>query len=204
MSEWKPSALVALFTCLIITPLLMDRWVAERQRRQYARDDELYAQYDCEPIRRCVADFDGDGVPARFDVEPKGAGGWQFVVFDAGREALRLPYDHTDNTLRTHLAVRGEGGRPRLLVYDGASHRPALRAAFAWDGEKLARVAPEAPDRYIISAMAAHDDTGGWHDRVIFNEVLRAAKLVAYYIVLAIFIGVILYLRRRRPVVTLP
>ena len=204
MSKWKSSTLITLFAFLIIAPLLIDRWVAERHRLQYMRDDELQARFDCEPVQRCVADFNGDGIPARFDVVLTAAVSGHFIVSDAGREVLRLPYDHTDGTLRTHLATRDESGKSRLLVYDGASHRPPLRAAFAWNGEKLVQASPEAIDREIISAMAAHDDTGGWNDRVIFNEVFRAAKLAAYYIVLTIFMSVILYRKRRRPVVSLP
>ena len=145
-----------------------------------------------------------DGIPELFDIELTDADSGQFVVFDAGRKILRLPYDHTYGTLRTHLAIRDEAGKSRLLVYDGTSHRPPLRAAFAWNGEKLVHVSPEAIDHEIISAMAAHDDTGGWNDRVIFNEVFRVAKLVAYYLALTIFMSVIFYRRRRRPVVNLP
>ena len=204
MSRWKSSTLITLFAFLIIAPLLIDRWVAERRHLQYMREDELQARFDCEPIQRCMADFNGDGIPSRFDVVLTAAVSGHFIVSDAGREILRLPYDHTDGTLRTHIAIRDESGESRLLVYDGASHRPPLRAAFAWGGEKLVQVSPEAIDHEIISAMAAHDDTGGWHDRVIFNEVFRVARLAAYYIVLTIFIGIILYRRRRRLVVNLP
>jgi hypothetical protein len=198
MSKWKSSTLILLFALLIIVPILVDAWVMRGVRIQYMRDDDLKGRFDCEPVERCVADFNGDGIPASFDVNLTAPVGGDLIVNDGGREILRLPYDHTDGTLRTHIAVIDKSGKSRLLVYDGASHQPPLKAAFDWDGEKLAQVSTEAVDSEIISAMAAHDDTGGWNERA-FSETFRGAKLAAYYFGLTIFIGVIVYQRWRNP-----
>lgn len=170
---------------LLLLPWPVDHWRNLEQRRQYAREGELFEKYDCRPVTRCADDFNGDGVPARIEVVSCGGLKSCVVVFEAGREILRLKYDGTDGTLRTHAAVSGESGRSRLLVYDGVSQRPALRAAYAWDGARLAPVKPNGFEQEIIAAMAAHDDTGGWGDRA-FSDLIRLARFAAYYLLLLV------------------
>jgi hypothetical protein len=199
----KSKVLTAIIVLLLIgAPILINRWVSERARRQEARDDELVVKYECEPPTKCVADFNGDGIPDRLDIiqtNPSKRFEWWLVAFSDGSELIRLPYDHTDNTLRTHTAILSDVGKSRLLVYDGASYRPALKAAFAWNGEKMVEVSPSSQEQEILSAMAAHDDTGGWNDRVV-RDLYEVARLIAYYVLLAIVAGVIVYRRYRKRV----
>jgi len=204
MSKWKSSTLITIAALLIGVPLLIDHWLSERDRRQDLRDDELEREYECEPPNKCVADFNGDGISDRLDVAMGGRFyGW-LVAFNGEQEILRLPYDHTDGTFRTHTAIRNESGKSRLLVYDGASHRPPLKAVFAWNCERLVEVSPSNLDREILTAMAAHDDTGGWNERAVFRPIFRIARLIIYYILLTIVIGVVLYKRFRNPIRNLP
>ena len=200
MPKRKTRWLIAL-AVLINAPLLVDRWLAERERRQDARDDELVRQYECRPSLRCAADFDGDGAEDILDVMSDGDGApARLVVLSRGREILSLPYDHTDNTLRTHVALRREAGKPRLLVYDGVSYRPPLKSALSWDGERMVEEFPASGlDREILDAMAAHDDTGGWHERTIFRPFHRIARLVLLYALLGVAVAALLYRRGGGP-----
>ncbi|HLA11141.1 MAG TPA: hypothetical protein VJ023_11170 [Pyrinomonadaceae bacterium] len=190
-TKWKLSTLLIVLALLILAPLLLDYFYYRAQERQEQRDDELVARYECEPPTKCVGDFDGDGISDRIVVADR-----DFVVTDGAREMLRLPYDHSDNTLRTHFAITDPSAKSRLLIYDGASHKPSLRAAFAWDGARLAEAQPSHLEREIISAMARHDDTGGWNERA-FRPLLREAQLFVYYFALAIIVAVVLFKRYR-------
>jgi hypothetical protein len=200
----KRKVLTTIIVLLLIGgPILIYQWLSEKARRQNARDDQLVAEYECEPPGKCVADFNGDGIPDRLDLiqtNPANRFEWYLVALSGGRELLRLPYDHTDNTLRTHAAVVNDGGKSRLLVYDGANYRPALKTAFAWNGEKLVEVSPASLEQEILAAMWAHDDTGGWNDRVV-RDLYHAAALITYYVLLAIVAGAITYRRYRKRMV---
>jgi hypothetical protein len=196
--------LVILLVGFVFVPLVIDRWIAHRDYLKYAREDELVARFECEPPTKCIVDFNSDTVPAQFEVSLAEAVSGSLLVFDGGREILRLPYDHTDGTLRTHMAIRNESGQPRLLTYDGASQQPPQSGAYAWNGDKLVLVSPTAIDREIISAMAGHDDSGGWNERALFRPVKRMALLVGYYFVLAFVVGIVLFKRRRSVPIAAP
>lgn len=189
--KWLIAA--ALFV-LVALPWPVERWRTDRERRQDARDDELFALYDCFPVRKCVADFDGDGTADHLDVVPDGVNFYgSLVATVGGREVLRLPFYSADNTFRTHVAVLDDGGRSRLLIYEGA-RRPSrgqpLRAAYVWGRVRLFEVEPNDFDQEILGAMAAHDDTGGWHARV-FRDITRNVRLAAYYALLLVLVGLI-------------
>ena len=191
-TKWKLSTLLIVIALLIVIPPLLEHFYYRAQDRQDQRDDELVAHYECEPPDKCVADFNGDGIADRI-VVAEGT----FVVTDGSHEMLRLPYDHTDNTFRTHFAIINASGKSRLLIYDGAAHHPYLLAAFAWDGAKLVDAQPSSLERDIISAMAAHDDTGGWNGR----PQLRTDYRGGYYLALAVVIGIVLFKRYRHRIV---
>jgi hypothetical protein len=194
-TKWKLSTLLIAILLLIAAPLLLDYFYYRAQDRQDQRDDELVARYECEPPDKCVADFNGDGVLDRIVVAER-----DFVVTAGSHEMLRLPYAHIDNTLRTHFAVTAPTNS-RLLIYDGASHQPQLRAAFAWNGAKLVQTEPSDLEREVISGMAAHDDTGGWNERAL-RPLLRSAYRGFYYFALVVALVVVLFKRyRHRPVV---
>jgi hypothetical protein len=205
MLKWKASTLIIVIAFFVGVPLLIDWWIAERHWRKDKRDDELVREYECNPPEKCVADFNGDGIPDRVDVAAGGGRFYGWLVAYAGeKEILRLPYDSTDGTLRTHTAIRNESGKSRLMVYDGASHRPSLKAVFAWNGENLMEVSPTDLEREILNAMAAHDDTGGWNERTVFRPIFRIGRLIVYYTLLCIVIGVVLYKRFQNPIRHLP
>lgn len=191
-------SLIIIIGLLAIVPLSLDRIISEQQRQQDARDDELVKEYECYPLDACAADFNGDGLPAQYEVAKTYAVGGDLIVIDGEKEVLRLAYDHTDNTLRTHTAIHRETDKPRLLVYDGASHKPALRAAYEWNGEKLVEVKPSGIEEEILFAMATHDDTGGWNERVVFRPFKRMLYLGIYYIVLIVAVAIMLYRKFRR------
>lgn len=187
--------IVITFSLLIVAPLIFDRIVSNKQQRQDARDDELVKAYECYPLNACVMDFNGDGIPARLEVAMTYAVGGDLIVSDGGKEVLRLPYDHTDNTFRTHIAFHGEKDNARLLVYDGVP--PG--AAYEWNGDKLVEVTPIGVEEEILSAMAAHDEKGGWIERTVYRPIKRLLYLGAYYIVLVAAVAVMLFRRFRRP-----
>ena len=114
------------------------------------------------------------------------------IVNDSG-ELYRLTFDQSDSTFRTHIAVV-EHGTPHLLVYDGASQSPPARLVLAWDGRVIREVEATDLDSSIISAMAARDDTGGWHERTLFRPFKCFVRLSLIYGLIAI--GVIAYRRR--------
>lgn len=183
-----------IFTVLIGLPIA----IYKRARQQDLRNDELEAKYECERPSTCVGDFDGDGVVDQVNVVEILNSPRRFLtVVSKDRELLRLPYVHIDGTLRTHTAVTMSDGQTRLLIYDGASYPDPVRAAFGWNGEKMVETSPSYLEREIISAMAAHDDSGGWNERVIRNLFLKGA-LFAYYVVLAIVIGAIAFRRQQK------
>jgi hypothetical protein len=188
-TKWNRSTLLIVLAFLLVMPALADYLYSRAQTRKDARDDELVQRYECEPPDKCVADFNGDGV-----AESLILGDGEFVVKVTGREVLRMPYDHTDGTFRTHFAITNTGGKSRLLLYDGVTHRPPLSAAFGWDGGSLVNTSPSDIEREILSAMTAHDDSGGWNERA-FRPLFRSARLFVFYFALAIILALVLFKR---------
>ena len=177
---------------LVALPWPVDYWRTRGAERKDRRNEELLSLYDCGYHKACAADFDRDGVAARFEVVPCEASGHRcLVVSDGGREVLRLPHYGIDNTLRTHLAVHEANGVARLLVYDGVDRREPLRTVFAWGDGKLVEGVPGEIEREILDAMAAYDDTGTMNER-IFRDVQRGARFVVYYLLLLVLAGIML------------
>src|SRR5205085_10586756 len=89
-----------------------------------ARDthfDEVVNKCECQS-EVCEADFDGDGIPGRIQKRASDdtiVSSRLLIVTDNGRELLRTPYNYIDGTLRTHVAMREESGKARLLIFDG-------------------------------------------------------------------------------------
>jgi hypothetical protein len=183
---------------LIGLPVLIVRRFTETTRQQDARDDELEAKYECAPPTSCNGDFTRDGVRDEVVVLTSNFTRTYLTVVSQGHEILRLPYDHIDGSLRTHTAVVSSGNASRLLIYDGASYSTPLRAAFDWNGERMVEVPASAFENEIINAMAAHDDSGGWNERV-FRDLYIKAALTGYYLLLAIVICVVVFRRYGLP-----
>ncbi len=173
---------------LIVSPLLAHRWFVTRDSYY----DEVASMYECERDV-CEADFDGDGILGRLERRtniPATPSKRLLVVIDNGRELLRLPYRYIDGTLRTHVAIRNESGRARLLIFDGVERAGIpVRAVFAWDGQSMAQLTPSDDDHEILSAMSARDDAGTWSDWALYRA-FSLPLLFGYYLLLAgIMIG---------------
>lgn len=181
---------------LLILPLIIVRIESERDARRDRRHDELVKLYECEPPGNCVADFDRDGSPAKFEVQGL-LGDWTMIVREGEIEVLRLPYDHTDGTFRTHIAIKRDSNADRLIVYDKASRRQHTVAVFGWDGRSMSQVVASPLENEILVAMAANDDTGGWNERVLVRPALRAAGVFFYYLILIPILVVTFYKIRR-------
>ncbi len=198
MKSKKAIVLLSLAIIFIGIPVLADRWLAAK----YARHDELVKMAECYPLP-CAVDFNDNGTLDRLGVvqkNPSDRFGWLTIV-DGERELFSIPYDHTDNSFRTHAAIYkpAQIEVPHLLIYDGAS-RQQINAAFAWDGERMREIEASSLEREILSAMAARDDTGGWRQWVIWH--LASTFLLPIYCLVAggvlILFG-IYWLRKSRP-----
>lgn len=190
---------IAIVLLAVGVPLLVAGAIWESYRREDAGHDQLYYKYDCGFPGRCSGDLTGDGLSEHIDVtEHLAQPELSFIVMTQGREILRLPYNHTDGTFRTHIALVNTGAQSRLLIYDGVNYATPRKAAFSWNGERMVEVPPSDFEQEIISAMAAHDDSGGWFNRVM-RKLLLQASLAGYYLILAISILVIAYRRYGLP-----
>jgi hypothetical protein len=155
---------VTLIIVPIVIALLADRALVNR----HIYYDRLLTEHECYPPP-CQIDVNGDGIPGEIVDLHVLQGNW-LIISDAGRELLRLPYDSTDGTLRTHIGVRSDDGGTRIIIYDG-SRGPSQRvnAVYGWSGQGLSRVAPSDSDSLILSAMRAYDDTGSFHYWVLYK-----------------------------------
>jgi|GEM_PF-2605943 len=202
MSNWKLSNLIIALVLLFLFPIALSEW--NTAKRQDRRNDELVEKYECEFKKGCFADFNGDGRKEQIVVDRflNNKVSSSFVVFDGARELLRRNCNHTDNTLRTHIAINNENGLLRLLVYDKASREHTI-GAFVFNGDKLEQTVPDKLDREILEAMASRDDTGGWDERVIRGLKIKFG-LLCYYTSYAIIVAWIFYKRRQQAKLTLP
>ncbi len=178
----------------IVIPAAAETVVAAWEGRNDARYDALSETYECDPPENCSIDLTGDGTLERFVVESPNAP-WRVRIVGERGDLYTLPYDHTDGTLRTHFAVVNDG-RPRLLVYDGASQSPPVSLALGWDGATLQETAPTAFESDVLAAMASRDDTGGWHERTLFRLFRRIVRLAIIYGTGLIVWGLVIHWRR--------
>jgi hypothetical protein len=180
----RRSNLVLAFLLLAIPPLFVYRWVSAKDKKY----DELVRRYECSEGRACDADFDGDGVAGQVVIEWRKdssvAGDQWLIASDGGKELLRLPFWYADGTLRSHAAIRNDGGKSRLLIFWGAMREPKNgTSVYSWSGERIVETAPTAADREVLSAMESRDDSGGFAGWVAFR-LIRDAALIAYYVLL--------------------
>jgi hypothetical protein len=180
----RNSPFIILLALLVITPLFIYQWISARDKRH----DDLVSRYECVE-GACNADFDGDGVLGRLVIEwrkDSDVNGDQWLIaYDGGRELLRLPFWRSDNTLRSHAAIRNESDKSRLLIYWGGMRQPEnSTSVYVWNDERIIEIAPNDADREILSAMEARDDAGTFHQWVTFRAIKNLAQ-VGYYILLA-------------------
>lgn len=176
----KKITLVTILTSsLFAVPALLTFWLSSVDKRY----DDVLDTYEC-PRDVCAADFDGDGISERVIVireSPSSVEGSLSVTRNNGQEILRLPYRHIDNTLRTHIGIRGGSRKTHLIIYDqirGDSR--TFNTAFEWDGEKMAEVPPSEGDQEVLHAMAARDDAGAFNKWVLFR-ISKTPVLLCYY-----------------------
>jgi len=169
---------------VVFLPLIIYGWLLRRD----ALYDQLANSYECNRDV-CDADFDGDGIPGRLertDPSPTSSERWLKIV-EGNQELLRLRYENVDETFRTHVALRSESGRTRLLLFDGTlGQSNVVSVVFSWDGAKMTQIPPSKNDREILAAMSARDGAGTW-TRWVFFRTFSLPVLLAYY---ALLIGV--------------
>lgn len=197
MTKWKIRNLIIALVLLFLYPFVFDWLVNSEFRHRNLRNDYLVRRYECIPNNNCQADFNGDGKNEDVDVIDCSSERWEWCVNVSvdGREVFKRPFVHTDNTLRTHIAVNQENEIPHLLIYDKASRIQTI-GAFAWDGNELSEIQPTAFDKEILDAMASHDDTGGWRERG-FRDAKISIGFIGYYTFYVIMIAWIFYRRRQ-------
>jgi hypothetical protein len=191
------SNLVLVFLLLAIAPLFVYRLISAMDKKY----DDLVRRYECSEGRPCSADFDGDGIAGEVVIEWRKessvAGDQWLIVSDDGKELLRLPFWYADGTLRSHAAIRNEGGKSRLLIFWGAMREPKSgTSVYIWSGEKIVETASTAADREVLSAMEARDDSGGFPGWVAFR-LMRDVALIVYYVLL-VGAAVFILIRRQK------
>jgi hypothetical protein len=181
------------FALLILVPTSIAYWLSTVNKNY----DVLLNKYEC--VRNlCEADFDGDGFPGTLTVSHSAPlpqyDSW-LVVVDSDKELLRLPRRNVDNSLRTHAAINIESGVPHLVVYDFKDRKSSAGSVFAYNGERMVAIAPSAEDGKILDAMSARDDSGSFHNWVLFESIIKPA--VACYVLLIGIAGCIILTKRQ-------
>jgi hypothetical protein len=176
---------------LVVGPLLIWQWVSARD----THFDELVNQYECHG-EKCEADFNGDGIAGyveRMMDDTAVPSNRLLVVVDNNRELLRLPYTYIDGTFRTHVAIRNDSGKARLLIFDATDNtKPRVKAVYAWDGQKMVQVPPRDIDGEILAAMAARDDAGSWNNWALYRAFSLPLLIGYYLLVIGVVIGFVL------------
>lgn len=154
------------------------------------RDDQLIAAYECGylPEQPCQADFDGDGRLTQIDVRRRHDAPVELPPSFQGTEPqVVLNVYSIDNTSRTHVGLRNEAGRARLIIYNGVKSpgQNAVNVVFAWNGNNLSEVAPAEIDKEILSAMAARDDAGTFNKWVVYYVLAWPVRVVYVLLLLA-------------------
>lgn len=175
---------------LLALPWLLG-WSFFAQEATYAR---LRERYECLPHASCAGDFDGDEKNGYVNTTPfistMHPERW-VIVSDSDREILRLPYTFTDDSMRTHVALRDDTVPARLLIFDHSSR------AYAISGSALAPVTPDAVDQEILAAMAAQDTYGNFEYRLMLRFAIIFGGAGYDLLVVCIAAGVF-FIRRLR------
>jgi len=143
----------------------------------------MIEEYECGylPEQPCRADFDGDGRLTHIEVKRRYAPVEIPPPFSGSESKVVLNVFSQDNTSRTHVGVRNESGRARLIIYDAtrwSGERTLVNAVYAWNGKSLSEVAPARTDQEILSAMAARDDAGTFPEWVLYYLLAWLGRLV--------------------------
>jgi hypothetical protein len=190
--------LLALVSACALTIFVTDVWLTLRDSR-YSR---LIEDYECGYYGKpCEPDLNGDGQKGRIEIKYRGDALAQLPpeLTDEKQELIQLNAFSLDNTLRTHVALRSEAGKARILIWEGTQTqrqpRTPVAVVYAFEGARLSEVQASAIDRAIFTAMAARDDSGTWFRWAIFRALIWPVRLV--YILLLIAAAILYYKRRR-------
>jgi len=192
--------ILVILLLLAMLPFPIIYWLSATDRHY---DDVLRGVRDAEECtyHPCKLDFDGDGITGLLKIDRASPAEYydsSLVATENGQEIFRLPHRRLDNTLRTHVGIRSEGNRTRLIVYDRMNlPGPPLSAVFAWNGERLVQIDPSVEDQEILKAMGARDDAGEFTFWVAYRT-LRLPALTVYYIVWGICAWLVLRGEKRR------
>ena len=166
---------------------LTDFWLGMRNSRY----SQLIEEFECGylPEDPCKGDFDGDGRLTQIELKRHHDALVELPPHFAGNKHEGvLNIFSLDNTLRTHVGVRSESGRAHLIIYDGSgwpSQMRTVRDVYAWHGDKWFEMTPTETDMEILSAMAARDDTGTFHQWVIYYLLVWPTRVVYVSLFLA-------------------
>jgi hypothetical protein len=191
MRKRRTAILISCLTAIGLGLLLLDLWLGLRNYR-YSR---LIEEYECGYLleQPCRADFDGDGRLTQIEVKRRHDAPVEAPPRFSGIEPeVVLNVFSQDNTSRTHVGVRNESGRARLIIYDATrwpGERTLVNSVYAWNGKSLVEIAPAMTDQEILSAMAARDDAGtlsewviyyllAWPGRFVYASLFVVAALV--------------------------
>ena len=191
--------LCSFIVALALVLLAIDLWFSSIDRRY----SQLVENYECGyGGKPCEPDFNGDGRPGRLEIKYRHDAPSELPpeVIDGTQELLRLHAFSMDNTARTHVAVKNEAGKARLLIWEGIQRKdpPASPVAivYGFDGTGLFEVHSSNDDRAILAAMAARDDSGTWPEWVVFRLLVWPTRFG--YVVL-LLVGFLIYRKRIRP-----
>jgi len=184
---------------LALLPFPIIYWLSAKDRHY---DDVLRGMRDAQECTEqpCKLDFDGDTVAGLLKIDRASPAEYydsSLVAMENGHEILRLPYRRLDNTLRTHVGIRIEGNRTRLIVYDHMNlPGPPISTVFAWNGERLVQITPSDEDQEILKAMGARDDAGDFTIWAAYRTV-RVPALTVYYLLWGVCAWLVVRRERR-------
>jgi hypothetical protein len=196
MRKRPTTILIFSLTLIGLGLLLSDLWLGLRNSRY----SQLIEEYECGylPERACKGDFDGDGRLTNIEVKHRHDAPVEVPPPFLGSEPeVVLNVFSQDNTSRTHVGVRNESGRARLIVYDATrwpQQRTLVNTVYAWNGKSMSEIAPARTDEEILSAMAARDDAGTFPEWVIYRVLAWPGRLVYA----SLFVGAALVYRKYR------
>ena len=162
-----------------------------------SRYSQLIEDYECGYYgeKPCEPDLNGDGQKGRIEIKYRGDAPAKLPpeLTDEKQELLQLNAFSLDNTLRTHVAVRSEAGKARVLIWEGVQTqrqpRTPVAVVYAFENARLTEVQASASEKAIFAAMAARDDSGTWFRWAIFRLLVWPVRVV--YVLLFIAAAVL-------------
>jgi len=162
--------------------------------------DNLGEQFDCFPFSECNFDVDGDSIPEIVKVvnESNATEKYNFrlKIFanneTSRKEILNIKYESIDSSYRTHIAFLKENNVKKVIIYDTLNEHQF----YYWDNEKLIPNSnPSKFEKEIRKALGYNDDTGGFHWKIYYPDVILFFSFFYYCFV---FGSIMIYLKYRK------